>query len=329
MLIVAMTLASVVLKTLNNKAFFLLFVLSITQTIDLRVVQAQPPHQLEFWLDDGGGACNQNIALYDGLRLTMQFPDPVRVAVPSHDQVVDLFISGTLIVLSPHRDRIHQQQKISMTAQLKSGHAFICTFDILPKRLLRDHSTPVELIRVRSKTQLRQAQSTAFHLLSDYLSSQSHPSTPPSTALSTLIDQWTDRINEYSRLDLLSADDFKVSSSTPVRAQKHLIYVTIDRIIRSRKMLYIRILLHNRSQAVFQLKKVHYFPKGQAISKVLWPPEDSHQLTTPAVVEAKRQPQVISLSAPTTLLTESPLYFTGIDGRSIPVMMDSFEELIP
>lgn len=329
MLIAVTILVSVVPKILKTKCLFFVLLLSLLQSIEAISLFAKPPHQLEFYVDDTGGACHQSIALYDGLRLTMQFPHPVRVAVPSHDQVVDLFISGTLIVLSPNQNRAQTQHKISVTAELDNGHAFICTFDLFTRAQLREKSAPVELIRIRSKSQRHQIQSTAIHLLSEYLAHHTHKSITQSSALSAIIETWANKISEQAKLDLMSTTHFHVSSPIPVRAQKHLIYVTIERVIRSDTALYLRVRLHNRSQTAFQLKKIYFFPKGQDKAQMLWPTEHNMASRSAISIEAGRHPQVISLSAPISILNDSPIYFTSVDGRSIPVIMSTFSELSP
>lgn len=312
----------------NIRRALCLIICFITDLIVFDFSYAKPPHQLEFLLSDSEGACQQSVALYEGSRLTMQFPNKVRVAVPSQDQLLDIFISGSLIVINPTQGRIQAQNKVSLTAELNNGRAFICTFDLFPKRALRESSAPVELIRVKSSNQLRKAESDSIDLLIKHLdpSTQQDQNTH-SPHLAMAVHQWNQRVIDQSRYSLMSAEDFQISSLTPVRAQSHLIYLIVERVIRAQQTLYLRVSLQNRSQETFYLRQIHYFPKGSVKSRILWGMGQVDQHPKTVSVQANDPPILIGLSAPLSLLSGSPLYFTSINGRTIALHMQSFSEL--
>jgi hypothetical protein len=330
MLIVVTILGSVVPKRSksNTKRALCLIICLITDLIVFDFSYAKPPHQLEFLLSDSEGACQQSIALYEGSRLTMQFPNKVRVAVPSQDQLLDIFISGSLIVINPTQGRIQTQNKVSLTAELNNGRAFICTFDLFPKRALRESSAPVELIRVKSSNQLRKIESDSIDLLIKHLTlSTQQDQASHSPHLATVVHQWTQRVIDQSRHSLMSAEDFQISSLTPVRAQSHLIYLIVERVIRAQQTLYLRISLQNRSQETFHLRQIHYVPKGSTKAHILWGMEQIDHPLKDVIVQADDPPILIGLSAPLSLLSGSPLYFTSADGRIVALHMQSFSEL--
>ena len=106
--------------------------------------QGKPPHQLTFSISTQEGSCDRSIALYQGERITLKFPQKVQVSVPSHDQLVKLFISGRLVVVNPLTRRLPQDTSrsgfpaVSVTTELVSGETFICRFEILPRINLRE-----------------------------------------------------------------------------------------------------------------------------------------------------------------------------------------------
>ena len=120
-------------------------------------------------MDQTGGSCPQSLALFDGLRLTLQFPSEVRVAVPSHDHMLDIFISGHLIVINPSQERRKDRQLVTLTAELSSHQAFICQFEILNQLQPKGHERPLELLRVQNRQAQELIETEALNLLNSYI----------------------------------------------------------------------------------------------------------------------------------------------------------------
>lgn len=307
---------------------------------------AKAPKQLSVPMDQSGGSCPQSIALYDGLRLTLQFPSKVRVAVPSHDQMIDIFISGRLIVINPSSKRRVDRNQVTLTTELSSHQAFICKFELFTQSQLREQGKPVELIRIQSRQTQEILEIEALNLLGAYLEdnltqktgarlgseSRKPRNQKPNAAKKTwsprslkLLESWQKRVAQHSIHKLLVAPDFQVSSQPPLRAQDHLIYVVIERIIRSQQRLFLRIKLYNRSQAVFELDRVYYDSSTQLIPQHLWSIDSQKQAIKSLRIKAGGQAQYLTLTAPLDLL-RATLSFASLDERVVKVDMTSFSE---
>ena len=125
--------------------------------------------------------------------------------------------------------------------------------------------------------------------------------------------------------NLLLASDFQVSSPTPLRAQENLIYIVVERAIRSQQHLFLRVKLRNRSQATFELKQVQYSSSSLGLPNVLWSIADQNQPSHQVLLKAGEEARYLSLKAPLDLLS-SVLSFTSTDGRSVKVDMRAFNE---
>ena len=214
----------------------------------------------------------QSIALFDGLRLTLQFPSKVRVAVPSHDHMLDIFISGRLIVINPSQKRRTDRKQVTLTTELSSHQAFICQFEVFDQSQLRELNKPLELIRVQSRQAQELIEAEVLELLGAYIEHSSHFAinsnekktvlTSPNERSNRLssksikrIESWQKKLEQESIQKLLLASDFQVSSLPPLRAQDNLIYIVIERAIRSQKHLFLRVKLRNRSQVCLNLSR--------------------------------------------------------------------------
>ena len=322
-----------------------LVVISVLTTDQLTLARA--PKQLSISMDQTGGSCPQSIALYDGLRLTFQFPSKVRVAVPSHDQMIDIFISGRLIVINPSAERRSDRNQVTLTTELGSHQAFICQFELFNQSELREQNQPFELVRIQDQNALEAIESKALNLLGAYIrkslsrrsdskadsvSKNIHNEkiTKPEEMISKkgikLIKSWQQKLAQHSIQNLLQASDFKISSFPPLRAQDHLIYVVVERVIRSQQRLFLRIKLLNRSQGLFELDRVYYESSSQALAKVLWSIDHQEHLLKKVQLQAGEKAQYLSLTAPLDLLQSTKLSFASLDGRVVKIDMSSFSE---
>lgn len=312
---------------------------------------AQAPKQVQFMLGDDGGSCPNSIALYDGLRLTFQFPSKVRVAVPSHDQMIDIFISGRLIVVNPSSNRRSDQSQVTLTTELSSHQAFICKFTLFDQQALREHDQPIELIRVQSQQGQKRIESEALELLAMYMKQSALSSQTQTQSSSTLspflskqalskqaqvfIASWQANIEQQHIQRLMTARDFELSANRPVRAQEHLIYVVIERVIRAHHLLHLRVKLQNHSQKNFELYQVYSQPKNINKSSTLptfptaslWSINQPNQIVKTLNLKAGDGAHYLSLSAPQSVLKDSLLIFRSTDGRSIHIDMSEFDEL--
>ncbi|MAD61213.1 MAG: hypothetical protein CMH49_06870 [Myxococcales bacterium] len=336
-------------KKLHSKALIasqlFLVIISVLTTDQLTLARA--PKQLSIPMNQTGGSCPQSIALYDGLRLTFQFPSKVRVAVPSHDQMIDIFISGRLIVINPSAERRSDRNQVTLTTELDSHQAFICQFELFAQSELREQNQPFELVRIQDQNAQEAVESKALNLLGAYIREslnrrsdsvadsvskniQNKKTTQPEEIISKkgikLIKSWQQKLAQHSIQGLLQASDFKVSSLPPLRAQDHLIYVVIERVIRSQQRLFLRIKLLNRSQNLFELDQIYSESSSQALPSILWSTDNQEQLLKKIQLQAGEKAQYMSLTAPLDLLQSVRLSFASLDGRVVTVDMSSFNE---
>ena len=307
---------------------------------------AKPPKVLNLTMSRQSGSCHSSIALYEGARIIMQLPHAVRVAIPSKDHLVDIFVSEQLVVLHPsaqHRSHTHKiPETVSLTLELSTGATFICSFELFKRNELLDPTSLIELIKVHAADELRQAESAAIDLLQGALTRDlsntpktdiSEASTKSLTSLNKMIISWRKRLKRQIIENMLMADDFKVSSITPLRAQEHLIYITIERAITAQKELSFRAILHNRSQAPFELSRVYFFERASAQPSEVWPRRlqdvmsDTLNDQSKVVLISGQSPLKLAFTAPITALTGSPLYFESRDGRTIAVQLSQLTEL--
>lgn len=332
--------------TLQLYKLLIIITFSLSFSFPFYPAFGQAPRQLNVLIDKTGGSCPQSIAIFDGLRLTLQFPSKVRVAVPSHDHMLDIFISGRLIVINPSQKRRKDRQQVTLTTELSSHQAFICQFEIFDQTQLREHNKPLELIRVQNRQAQELIEAEAIELLSNYIerssqftfnsnknSQKKNPLLTSPNELSTRlssqsikrIESWQKKLEQESIQKLLLASDFQVSSLPPLRAQENLIYIVIERVIRSQQNVFLRVKLRNRSQAMFELKQVKYSSSSLDLPNVLWSVTDQNQLIRQVLLKADEEAKYLSLKAPLDLL-DSILSFISTDGRSIQVDMRAFNE---
>ena len=306
------------------------------------LTHATPIKEVEFVLAPSGGACTQTIALYEDTRLTIQFPQAVRVAIPSVDDSLELFINESLIVISPKKDLFnhhstppspsHFKKTVSITTELQSGQAFLCTFDLFPKSILKDQTQNIELIRIRYQSQDEKVESKAIRLLNRYMSNlidhdvlklKDFAQTSPH--LHQRITQWRNEISTNAISTFLNAPDFKVSSLPKLRAQNHLIYINIERAIKSNDMLYLRVSLQNRSQAQFTLKTISAQPLNRDEKEtLLWSKQVGQ---SPLQLRVGHAPTLMSLQLPYPLAKNCLLHFQSSNGRQVSLDLTQFTEL--
>ena len=271
---------------------------------------AQGSQELTFSLSEYGGSCDQPIALYRGERLTIKFPREVLVSVPSHDDVVKIFISGRLAVMSAvslkntRAKPTREVSRLSVTTELKGGETFICRFDVLASHLLRDAHQKVDLIRVIPADRERDRQRNAVALVAERLRALTAQERTPSidsnadlastdqktnaetsttrlgrsrsapklnAPLDQLLTQWRHVLRRRAIEDLLSAENLLISHPTPLRAQADLIYVTLERALVSGDDAFLRVELRNRASDDFKLHRVSYRTPKMMRPKTLWP----------------------------------------------------------
>ena len=232
------------------------------------------------------------------------------------------------------------------SAELNSHQAFICQFEIFDQSHLRKHQQPLELMRIQSRQAQELVEAEALDLLNAYIERSSQFAFDKNkrpkkkalvlTSLSELknrlssksietIESWKKKLEQESIQKMLLASDFQVSSKPPLRAQENLIYIIIERVIRSQQHLFLRIKLKNRSQAMFELKQVQYSSSSPSLPNILWSNADTGQLISQVRLNAGEEAKYLSLKAPLDLLNYI-LLFTSTDGRSIQVDMRAFNE---
>lgn len=320
---------------------YALIIMSVLTGISFQIAAAKPPRQVEILMTKDGGACESPIALYEGERMILQLPSEVRVAIPSKDGLIDVFLSEQMVVVNPTSHSLRKEQderRVTLTFELASGATFICTFELLSRAELLDPHATIELIKVRKTNERLNAERSAIELIERALhedrSDRKGESTQlQSTPLNEILSSWRDRVKDQALQELLSAHDFRVSSSTPLRAQDHLIYVTIERAIISRSQLYLRARLQNRSQDPFELISIYYFIGGSSNKIQIWPRETldsapeklSRQLTSS--LTRGTAPIYLGLISPLNALSSSGLYFEASDGRTVKVKISELTEL--
>ncbi len=352
-----MTSASVVPKTLlSHKSINFTSLLIVWGFICAILPHQQalaiPPRQLELMIDQKGGSCPQPVALYQGRRLIIQLPEEIRVAIPSRDHLLEVFISGRMVVVNPQRLdptalKARGVSSVSLTVELTSGQTFICALDVLPIPELREPLTPIELIRVQAQRSQQRIESASIDLLNKYLShgdiphQLSNPSSSKEEAphLQNRVRSWRKKTVDQAFTRLLSAEDFKVSDHTPVRAQQHFIYLTIERVIRAQQRAFLRVKLHNRSQTQLSLSRVYYYPRGEAKSVTVWASstdeysgnQENHEIRStapPYLFEVDSPPRWLGLIVPLEIVKGAPLHFESSDGRTVSIELSDFSELL-
>lgn len=306
-----------------------------------RRAQAQwgSPRQLTFSISAQEGSCDRSVALYQGERLTLKFPQKVQVSVPSQDQLVKLFISGRLVVISPLDTPHTEGQKrlkfpsLSVTTELLSGETFICRFTILSRNRLREGDQPVELIRVISAHAERRREDEAIKLIQERLTAHNQTSgtrrghhITDHTRLDRLLKHWRKRISEETMQQVFGASHLTISSATPLRAQEHLIYVTIERVMVSQDRVYLRMSLRNHSQERFNLHRIFYIPPDESRAMTLWSlslSSDGHQVSLPPNGRAR----VMVIESAINILRSKRLVFEGEDHREVSLDLSELDEL--
>ena len=300
--------------------------------------QGRSPQQLTFSISAQEGSCDRSVALYQGERITLKFPQKVQVSVPSQDQLVKLFISGRLVVISPlvqpqpHTQSTSGFPALSITTELVSGETFICRFEVLPRGHLLEGDKPVELIRIISAREERRQEDEAISLIQRRLKRLRQPQSEPRDTndnyarLDRLLEHWQKQHSRDVIHQVFGASKLMLSSPTPLRAQENLIYITIERVMLSNEQAYLRVSLRNHSQERFNLHRVSYIPPDQSSSITLW--------TSSQVREGERisappngQEQVLVLQGPINLLKSESLIFEEEGQRDVSINLSMMTEL--
>ena len=323
-------------SSLHQTMFFSLLVLSVVFMPEAWS-QGKSPQQLTFSISAQEGSCDRSVALYQGERITLKFPQKVQVSVPGHDRLVKLFISGRLVVVTPLSQQPPGRSRsgfpaVSVTTELVSGETFICRFDILPRVNLREGDQPVELIRVISVQEERRREDEAITLIQSRLQRlrQNYPESQVDShqysRLDQLLQHWQKQVSQDAIHKVFGSPHLILSSPTPLRAQEHLIYITIERVMVSNDLVYLRIGLRNHSQERFVLHRIFYIPPDEKRAMTLWTP--SH-LPDGATISAppNGQEKLLVLTAPLHILQSQKLVFEGEDRRNISIDISAINEL--
>ena len=329
-----------------SSSFVSLIGLSLICTSSLaedQTTEKRTSTQLTYLISERDGSCAQPVILKRGNRVTLNFPSPVRVSVPSRDQRVNLFISGRLVVVSAmgsashagerSHKRTERSAQVSVTTELKSGETFICDF-VIPSRDAKLHESSIKLIRVLSAETERLRERDAVRLIKQRMSvlRSSDDQTQHSSyqELDQALKTWRELAMAESLHQALGSNHFQVSDPRPLRAQEHLIYITLERVIISETRIYLRALLRNHSQDTFELKEVFYTRADRAQPVVIWRRDqrsESRNVFTPLSVPADAQSYPMLLTAQRELLTSDALVFVGDRGRDITLKLEAFDEL--
>ena len=300
--------------------------------------QGQPPQQLTFLISAQEGSCDRSVALYHGERITLTFPDTIQVSVPSQDRLVKLFISGRLVVITPLAQSLPDKQTktkfpaVSITTELVSGETFICQFEVLPRTYLLEGDKPINLIRIVSKEKKRRRENEAIQLIQMRLKhlertqSDDQDLNSDYVHLDQLLNHWREQTSRYAIANVLGAPNLRLSSAIPLRTQKHLIYITIERVIISHHLAYLRVKLRNHSQTTFNLHRIVCLPPDGSKAVTLWTPSHLREGETLSALP-NGQAQIMVLHAPVHLLRSKHLVFEGEGQRKVSVDLSSLSEL--
>ena len=330
-----------------SSALFSLISLSLVSLTSLaqdQTTEGRKSAQLTYLISERDGACAQPVILKRGDRVTLNFPSPVRVSVPSRDQRVNLFISGRLVVVSAATSAGHAAKRshkrtegsaqVSVTTELKSGETFICDFVIPSSDDQRHRERSIKLIRVLSAETERLRERDAVRLIKQRMnvlrSSDDQTQHSSYQELDQALKTWRELAMAESLNQALGSNHFQVSDPRPLRAQEHLIYITLERVIVSETRIYLRALLRNHSQDTFELKKVFYTRADQAQSVVIWRRDqrsDALNIPTSLSVPADAESYPILLTAQREFLTSDELVFVGDRDRDITLKLEAFDEL--
>lgn len=282
--------------------------------------------QLHFSLSHRHGSCDRPVPLMREQRITLHFPRPVRVALTSSEAELSIFISGRLVVVHAlsrsEKGALDAPSVVSVTTELESGESFICQFS-LTQTSQPQEQRPIELIRVSDQSWIDRTKKQVLEELKAILSGRSSMA---DKEVSQALEEWRKQERSLALLSIMGAPDLQISDHTPLRAQDHLIYVTLERAIIAQQELVVRFSLHNRSQDEFALKQVEYIPAPDAQPISMWSQriDDS---PTPMILKPNGERQLLSLAVPRAALFNGEIQFISTDGRKVHLELTSLEEL--
>lgn len=253
------------------------------------VQRAYPEETHTLWIGEGASRCERPLPLRVGRQLIFELPYEVKVAAPSAQGLVEVHIAPQLVVVRALESGWGAQAHVGLSLVFQQGGTLYCELTAP-----RDPSeiTPA-LVHVRRATQrakmLREAVSLIDHHLNHHLNKDLSKdfnkrlkgSQAPLTELESAVEvELQDKLSALKRswqaeslLKSLSRQPLTLSQRPPLRAQEHLIYLTLTQRFWLGGQVWLRASLINRSQPTFELESLLLRRAGSADERLVTSPK--------------------------------------------------------